>query len=302
MSREARDAVRSSKLVEGRERTTILEMAERASKTGDSIFISVDRLAYETGQNERTVQRHIGNALESGYLKREDGIEERGRGGRNKTTRYTLDLDLLNSTERPPWVKISQESKGRQNDTVIPVSEDSRKGDNLSVKGDSLSVKGDRMPPEPIVEPAERTFRYLDGIGDADASGESEIPSENTPWVEFETGDPVETGDPGNLPARASEHSSTQILSDGYESTEGSEPGDDDEVDPLWERDVEARGFELSGEQRVKALDILGGDANALDGEIGYFKDRYIYRGFPNCHTMTAAWDVYVANNSLSVY
>ena len=73
------------------ERLTALLLADAADHFGRDVFLSAPRIAFFTGQSERTVRYQLKRMRASGFLI-QDGS---GLGGRGKTTLYHLDLQWL---------------------------------------------------------------------------------------------------------------------------------------------------------------------------------------------------------------
>ena len=74
----------------GGELLTALAMADHADHGGNDIFPSVERIARMTKQSRRAVQYHFRAMIKSGWLE----LESEG-GGRTKTTRYRMPIELI---------------------------------------------------------------------------------------------------------------------------------------------------------------------------------------------------------------
>ena len=55
---------------QGKEKSTLVALAEHANADGSSCFVSIDRIARETGHSRRTVQRHIKELEATGQIRK----------------------------------------------------------------------------------------------------------------------------------------------------------------------------------------------------------------------------------------
>jgi hypothetical protein len=79
----------------GGELLTALKLADHADHDGGNIWPSVDRIAKQTRQSERTVQYHLRAMLTNGWLE----VVKKGGKGPASTTRYRMTIERV-----PQWV------------------------------------------------------------------------------------------------------------------------------------------------------------------------------------------------------
>lgn len=122
-------------------KTIALKLADYAWDDGSNIFPSVATVSEATELDRRTVQRGLRKLHQLKLLTVKEG--EAFKGGRGRSTRYTMDLAWLIARQRD-----------QNSVTVTPIKE--RQPAALStVKGVTGARKGVTLPPEPL-EPLEK--------------------------------------------------------------------------------------------------------------------------------------------------
>jgi hypothetical protein len=122
----------------------LCRLADEADDEGFDVWPSVATVAGDVGVSEATVQRAL-RWLKAVDLIRVDGLAS---GGRGRTTRYWINVGLLQDIRRgPSWVKdapppaLHNAQKGCHTDTLLQVRED-QKGVTESLKGVRKRLKG----------------------------------------------------------------------------------------------------------------------------------------------------------------
>lgn len=170
----------------------MISLADHADDDGNNVFPSVGYTAWKTDYSERQVQRTLGELRAAGLLVAVSGQ----KGGRNKTTRYRIDLSKGVSKEPFKGTASANTEDDVNPDTLSPLDPvnpdtvspfEELKGDNdgtervtsAVLKGDIHDIKGDTaMSPEsPVViinkETSEETL---------DGDGAKNHPSGNPPY------------------------------------------------------------------------------------------------------------------------
>lgn len=131
------------------EKLTALAVADHADHDGGRIWPTVASLARKTGNSERTVQRHLRQMQERGWL-----VLVRPANGRGSTAEYRMPLERVKGVTQSPFVtpeRVTLES---------PFTE--KKGDNRDTKGcqprhERVTERANivcESPTEPSTEPS----------------------------------------------------------------------------------------------------------------------------------------------------
>ncbi len=146
------------------EKLTALAVADHADHDGGRIWPTIDALAAKTGNSERTVQRHLRNMEERGWL--EVVKHSNGRGSR---TEYRMPI------ERIKGVTVTPFSDPERVTPVSPIK--TEKGDNGDTKG--CQPRQERVTTEtnivcePSTEPSTEPSNTLDDEPPKDVSRET---------------------------------------------------------------------------------------------------------------------------------
>lgn len=134
----------------------MLKLASHAQDDGSRVYPSIATIAAEAEMSERQVQRILADLCERKLLV----LEDRG-GGRNRTSRYRIDLAALKLLPDARSVtEIRALSPERRNgDTMSPIAE---RVTSTTKTVTSTNGNGDTMSPEPVIEHVTEPLREGD--------------------------------------------------------------------------------------------------------------------------------------------
>lgn len=143
MSVHVASEVYKAKLGSPTRKAIALKLADHANDDGGSIRPSVERVARETENSARTVQRTLKDFVSEGLLI----VEKLGGMGPKSTTHYRFNLKALAALPR------TNPGDPHKDDTVSPLPQTSRVTPTAA-KGDIGGMKGDTVSPEPSYQPS----------------------------------------------------------------------------------------------------------------------------------------------------